>query len=54
MGETVLPTLLVQSEAVKTEAKRGGESAKRPLGIGMPQPQNIISEVRQEAGGAAH
>ena len=54
MGERVLLTVRALSKAAKTRAKRGEERAKRPLEPRTPKPKDMMREVRQEEGGAAH
>jgi len=54
MGERVLPTVQVVSEAAKKRVKGGGERAKQPLQTRTPTPKDLMREVRWEGGGAAH
>jgi len=54
MGERVLPTVQALSEMAKTRVERERETAKCFLETRTPKSKNMIREVRQEGGGAAH
>ena len=50
MGEGVLPTVRMLSEAAKREREEGADRAKRPLETRTPGPTNMMREVRREGG----